>query len=107
MKPPPLPDPLPDRFRFLTFLGEGHFGRVWLAKDELLGRFVAVKGLRCPANDPAAQQALETLRREAGALARVTHPNIVQVYDWRPHGDDNYLIMQYVGGGSFDVRLKQ
>ena len=82
------------RYRLERLLGTGGMGEVWLAEDERLGRWVAVKLLR----DDAAGGGGLGIEREARLVARLQHPNIVAVLDtgrmgWRP-----YLVMEYVHG---------
>lgn len=76
---------------------------VWLAHDERLGRPVAVKVI----SDTLAvdQQWLHRFEREARAAASVSHPHIVQVFDYSVRGDQPYLVMEYVPGGSLADRL--
>jgi serine/threonine-protein kinase len=76
---------------------------VWLAHDERLGRPVAVKVIA----DLLAvdQQWLHRFEREAHAAASVSHPHIVQVFDYSVHGDQPYLVMEHVPGGSLADRL--
>jgi hypothetical protein len=84
------------RFDLLEFLGEGGMGSVYLAYDERLDRRIAIKFLRA-ADDPRAQA---RLLREAQALARLSHPNIVAVYEaWEEEGRV-HVAMEYVAGMS-------
>ena len=100
-------DPFPGEFRIRRLLGEGAFGKVWLADDLVLGRPVALKTLRVPAGSDDAAPALAALRKEAQFLAGVHHPNVVQVYGWRQGGDEHYLVLQYVAGGSLHDLVKK
>ncbi len=101
----PLPDPLPGEFRIRRLLGKGSFGKVWLADDLHLGRRVALKTLHLPADaDPTA---LESLRKEAKILANLDHRNVVKVHAWRGAGDENYLVLEYVSGGSLADLLRE
>jgi serine/threonine protein kinase len=100
-----LPPELRADYRICELLGEGAFGRVWLAEDLHLGRMVALKTLR--PHDAAERVALDALHNEARLLAGLHHPNIVAVYTWRQVGEDHYLVLQYVAGNSFARRLKQ
>jgi serine/threonine protein kinase len=102
-----LPDPFPGEFRLRRLLGTGGFGQVWLADDLNLGRPVALKTLHVTGPSPVHSEALAALRREARLLGRFQHPNIVQVHTWRTAGDEHYLVMQYVAGGSLADRLKK
>jgi hypothetical protein len=105
--PGAVPDPFPGEFRLVRVLGRGTFGTVWLAEDLHLGRPVALKTLR-PAGPPArVGQALAALRNEARLLAAVRHPNVLPVYAWRQSGDEHYLALQYVGGGSLADRVER
>jgi serine/threonine protein kinase len=101
-----LPDPFPGEYRLLKRLGRGAFGEVWLAEDLNLGWQVALKTLRLAGAGTPADR-LAALRREARTLAGLRHRNIVQVHAWRQAGDEHYLVMQYVPGGSLEDRVRQ
>jgi len=85
-------------------LGRGGMGRVFRARDERLGRAVAVKVLRPEsAADPDFRA---RFAREARTLARLEHPGIVAVHDFgTTAAGDAYLVMQLVSGGSLAGRL--
>jgi serine/threonine protein kinase len=101
----PPPDPFPGEFRIRGLLGEGTFGKVWLADDLHLGRRVALKTLHLSADaDPSA---LEALRKEAQVLASLDHGHVVKVHAWRQAGGEHYLVLEYVAGGSLDDLLKE
>ena len=69
---------------------------VYLARDRLLERRVAVKVLFPEfATDPSF---VARFRREAQAAANLTHPNIVAVYDWGQQGGTYFIVMEYVEG---------
>ncbi|MFJ8231148.1 protein kinase [Streptomyces sp. NPDC094448] len=72
-----------DRYRLDAPLGEGGMGVVWRARDEVLGRDVAVKEVRAPAGLGTAEirRLYARLEREARAAGRITHRNAVTVYD--------------------------
>ncbi|MCI0463644.1 MAG: serine/threonine-protein kinase [Gemmataceae bacterium] len=101
----PLPDPFPGEFCVRALLGAGSFGKVWLADDLNLARPVAFKALHLLGS--VVPGSLESLRREAQLLAGLRHPNIVQVYTWRQSGDEHYLILEFIAGGSFADRLEK
>lgn len=84
-------------------LGAGGMASVWLARDQRLDRPVAIKVIadRLGA-DPQWRQRFE---REARAAASVSHPHIVQVFDYGVDGDQPYLVMEYISGGSLADRL--
>jgi hypothetical protein len=76
---------------------------VWRARDEVLARTVAVKILHPHLSDDEAF--LERFRREAYAAARLTHPNVVSIYDTgfdrdEHGGERHYIVMEYCGGGT-------
>jgi len=82
--------------KILGEIGSGGMGRVLLAFDEALGRKVAIKTL-----NPryAGNSALRTrFMREARAMARVTHPNIVRIYNLGPPEEEPHFVMEYVEG---------
>lgn len=79
-------------------LGSGGMGRVWLARQTSLDRLVAVKVLAT--GGLAATQWLDRLEREARSMARLSHPNIVGVYDFVRIPDGAAIIMEWVGSGT-------
>jgi len=83
------------RFAILRVLGQGGMGRVLVGYDEQLDRRVAVKLLRWPGQSNTADA---RLMREAQALARLSHPNVVQVHEAGTHGDAVYMAMELVEG---------
>jgi len=83
------------RFSLLRELGRGAMGIVYLGWDEALDRQVAVKLLR---PSPGHFHASERMVREARGLARVTHPNVVDVYELGSHEGQMFVAMQYVRG---------
>lgn len=95
-----LPQPFPDDFLVTRLLGEGAFGRVWLAEDLHLPRQAALKSLKHPADSDIGATTLAALKREAGFLTEIQHPNVVRVLFWREAAEQPYLVMEYVPGGS-------
>src|SRR5215469_15989740 len=80
--PPPVEEiaKLFPQFEILSFIGKGGMGAVYKARQPALDRFIALKVLpSAVANDPGFA---ERFNREARALARLNHPNIVTVYDF-------------------------
>jgi tRNA A-37 threonylcarbamoyl transferase component Bud32 len=76
---------------------------VYRARQRVLNRLVAVKVIR---RDRAANpQSLARFRREAEAIARLTHPHIIAVYSWGEHGGTPYFALEYCPGGSLRDRL--
>lgn len=93
------------RYEVERLLGQGGMGRVWLARDTVLGRRVAIKVLRDDlALPPSVRDELVTrMRHEAQAAAAVSHPNIVTLHDM---GEDDavglFLVFEYVPGPRAD-----
>jgi serine/threonine protein kinase len=75
---------------------------VWLAYDEVLHRQIAVKEVQLPAGMPApeASEIRERTLREARAIAALTHPNVVAVYDVARQGVEPFVVMELVRGRS-------
>lgn len=87
---------LSDRYEVLRHIARGGMAEVYLARDHLLDRLVAVKELF---PEYARDQAfVERFRREAKAAASLNHPNIVAVYDWGEHQGNYFIVMEYVDG---------
>ena len=92
------------RYELHRRLGRGGMAEVFLARDQLLDRPVAVKVLFPEfATDPAF---VERFRREATAAANLNHPNIVGVYDWGEADGTYFIVMEYVDGRSLSEILR-
>ncbi|HET9074365.1 MAG TPA: serine/threonine-protein kinase [Solirubrobacteraceae bacterium] len=91
------------RYRLEAVVGTGGMAVVWRAEDESLGRPVAVKVM----SDALAQNMSYVSRfaREARIAARISHPNLVEVYDYSATAERPYLVMQYLDGGTLESRL--
>jgi len=89
-------------YRITRRLGAGGMGVVYAARDERLGRSVAIKMIHAETQDPKAR---ERLWREARSAARVNHPNICQVHEVGEHGGEPYLVMELLEGESLASRL--
>ncbi|MDC0675963.1 serine/threonine-protein kinase [Nannocystis radixulma] len=87
-------------YRIIRQLGHGSMGTVYLADDDRLGRQVALKLLHD-------EQHLPRLRREAHALARLSHPNVVQVFHVGSAGGRGFVAMEYVPGQTLHAWLRQ
>ncbi|GAA2619588.1 serine/threonine-protein kinase [Paractinoplanes durhamensis] len=91
-----------ERYRLVEALGEGGMGRVWQARDELLGRNVALKELVLPRGLPEAEirDLRERAIREARAIARIDHRNVVRIFDVFHEGGSPWIVMELVVGRS-------
>jgi serine/threonine protein kinase len=93
---------LAGRYRLVRALGQGGMGRVWLAHDELLRRDVAVKELvPSPSLSSADQREMyERAMREARAIARLDHTNVVRILDVLHVDDEPWIVMEFVASRS-------
>jgi serine/threonine protein kinase/Flp pilus assembly protein TadD len=91
------------RYELLEQIGEGGMGQVWRARDTNLDREVAIKHLHV--EDDAKSR--ERFRREALILSRLSHPGVATIFDFGSTAGTDFLVMEYVPGGSLASRLKQ
>lgn len=91
------------RYRLDQVLGQGGMATIFRATDDKLGREVAVKVLRPEYGTDA--QFVERFKHEAQAAASLSHPNIVQVYDYGTDPAGPYIVMEQVAGGDLSVVL--
>ncbi|MGH3348124.1 MAG: serine/threonine-protein kinase [Nocardioides sp.] len=84
------------RYELEREVGRGGMGAVWLARDAVLGRQVAIKKVGVVPG--GANPDLERAEREARLAARLNHPHVVAVYDLVTDGGSQYLVMEYVEG---------
>jgi hypothetical protein len=96
------------RYRLGAVLGRGTMGTVWSAHDEVLGRPVAVKEVLLPPGTPDAEaDALrERSLREARAIAALSHPNVVTLYDVAREGAAPFVVMELVASASLAEVLR-
>ena len=90
------------RFELLREIGQGTQARVWLAHDPRLDREVAIKLLKLDGDT----QALAASLAEARAVSRLTHPNIVPVFEADEHQGQPYLVFEYVEGPTLAQALR-
>jgi serine/threonine protein kinase len=96
------------RYRVGAVIGRGGMGAVYRAKDERLGRAVAVKVVAVPGASPDEQAQLRArFIREAQVAARLRHPNVVDVFDFGtdPELELDYLVMELLEGEDLAARL--
>lgn len=92
--------PVIGKFEILRPLGKGAMGEVFLGKDPVLGREVAIKTIQ--AGTAFGEEARARFEREAKATAALNHPNIVTVYDFGQQDDLAYLVMEFVEGETLE-----
>ena len=96
---------LDGRYALEMLVGSGGMADVYRAKDQLLERTVAVKILHQQYENDT--EFIARFQREAKAAARITHPNIVNVYDVGVADGRHYIVMEYVPGRTLKERIKE
>lgn len=104
-KPSAIGDVLDGRYRIDHPIARGGMSTVYRCVDERLGRAVAAKVMaERYQEDPVF---LNRFKREARAMAQLNHPNLVNVYDFSTSGDDVFLIMELITGGTLRELLAE
>ena len=103
-----MPAPkLIDHFEVIRELGQGGMGKVYLARDSRLDRPVAIKVVTIEAKTAEEQierdDFLERLKREAKIAAALEHPGIVTIYHSGEHGNEPYVVMQFIEGPTLET----
>jgi serine/threonine protein kinase len=96
---------LAERYRLVRRLASGGMGHVWVARDERLGRDVAVKLQAVGPEEDAAS--VERFRREALATAALQHPNVVAIYDSGTDDGTAYIVMELLPGPTVADRVAE
>ena len=96
---------LDHRYQLLERIGGGGMAEVYLAEDTLLTRRVAVKILRSQYTGD--EDFVARFRQEARAAARLSHPNIVSIFDVGCEADRHYIVMEYVAGETLKDLIKR
>src|SRR5438132_2165391 len=90
------------RYRLVERIGEGGMGEVWKAHDDNLDRDVAIKMLHGTLGNTTSR---ERFRREALVLSRLSHPGVATIFDFDTRNGFEFLVMEYVAGGTLELRL--
>jgi len=91
------------KYTLTRVLGTGSTSTVYLAEDPFHQREVAIKVIQKKTiDDPESRLADMSLQMESALLGKIDHPHIVKVYDVVEEGDEHYIVMEYVGGGTME-----
>src|SRR5262245_57509994 len=105
VKDPLLGRLIAQRYRLIARLGSGGMASVYLARHVMIERLSAIKFLRADlGNDPRYK---DRFLREARAVNRINHPNIVEITDYGEADGLAYLVMEYVPGESLEKHLRR
>ena len=106
-KDPMLGRVLADKYALIGVIGQGGMGSVYVGLHESVGREVAVKVIR-NIDGPAAEQLRGRFAREAKVIGRLSHDNLVTLFDYGEDQDGTlYLVMEYLRGQSLGARLRE
>jgi serine/threonine protein kinase len=97
---------LEKNYKIENEIGSGGMGEVFLATDKRLERSVAIKFLTLDESDKDFEESILRFRREAIAIAKLSHPNIVSIFDIGVEDKKHYMIMEYIEGKSLATVLK-
>lgn len=93
-----------NRYKIIKHLGTGGMATVWLAEDTILNRNVAIKTFKIDSSD---EDAIKRFNREANAVTKLSHNNIVSIYGVENEENFYYLILEYIDGMTLkDYMLK-
>lgn len=96
---------LAGRYELIEKIGEGGMAVVYKGKDRLLNRYVAIKILRPEFTKD--EQFIESFKRESQASARLSHANIVGVYDVGKEGNIHFIVMELIDGKVLSEVIKE
>src|SRR5262252_8006069 len=94
------------RYEIMRLIGRGGMGAIYEVRNTRLGRSFALKTLVGEAADD--DEVLQRFRREADVIARIKHPNIVEVIDWETLDDGSpCMVLEYLHGEDLAARIKE
>jgi eukaryotic-like serine/threonine-protein kinase len=96
------------RFEIIREIGKGAMGVVYLAHDPRIDRKIAIKMIAIPPgiSSQEAREARHRFVREAQAAGKLTHPNIITIYDVVEEADRSYIAMEYIDGDTLEAHTK-
>ncbi|NLA33607.1 MAG: Stk1 family PASTA domain-containing Ser/Thr kinase [Tenericutes bacterium] len=94
-----------DRYEIIRSIGEGGMANVYLAKDIILDRQVAIKVLRGDLSND--EKFVRRFQREALSASGLSHPNIVEMYDVGEDNGNYYIVMEYIEGKTLKQLIKK
>lgn len=96
-------------YEIIKQIGSGGMGTVHLARDPRLHRLVAIKKIKLPPNSQSDTRSdlITRFYREARAMASLSHPNIVSVFDLGEENNECYMVMEYIDGKDLDSMLRE
>ena len=96
------------RFEIIREIGKGAMGVVYLAHDPRIDRKIAIKMIAIPAgvSPQEAREVRHRFVREAQAAGKLTHPNIITIYDVVEEADRSYIAMEYIDGETLEAYTK-
>src|SRR2546422_7563624 len=90
-------------YEILAPVGAGGMGEVYRARDSRLERTVAIKVI--PQDLSSSAELRERFEREARTISQISHPHICTLYDVNREGETEYLVMEFLEGGTLSARL--
>lgn len=94
-----------NRYEIISLIGQGGMADVYKSKDTILNRIVAIKILREKMSEDA--MTLVRFQREASAASKLSHPNVVDIYDVGEYEGMHYIVMEYVRGKTLKQLIQQ
>lgn len=89
---------MPERYEIKGKIARGGIGAIYRAQDTVMGREVAIKRLLPIEETHLNESAAESLQREAAALARFQHPNVISIYAFEEDDEGRFVVMEFVDG---------
>ena len=98
--------PVIEGYRFLQTIARSARSEVYVAHSNELGQNVAVKVLRLGGQSTNGDDEEQRFERERSLLTRISHPAIIDIYDWGHGSDFRYIVTEYFASGSLELRIR-